>query len=875
MAKYIIVNNEFKKNAHGGYDQPTNAIGVTLAQTGPFPAIANRIFQTYRHAIAFLGTATVVPGVVISVIDDKNTYVSLLDATVTITAEQYNQLPKREQANYTKANGAYLIEFDHRGNINVDDDPDTLKLTKVGSDGKGTTYEAGQNIDLTDNKISAKGYKYDDDKQSFAEGFYQKSVEIGPINVEGNVSTTSPYINSTSIVFPWNTLTHAVLENDNVTINDKSEIKNVTNISQDSNGIVTITIDSPFSSVSTTVTNTLFFITNSSATEALGELSHAEGIYGKAIGKASHVEGTDSANVQIGYGYTCNGVNIEFPAQLNCEDLKVGNVLTNAHGSEYHKIIEKTLLENGNVNFTLDSAFETPTSILYKVHTAFEFGAHAEGSATASGTDSHAEGEAVAHGYLSHAEGDANAIGIKSHAEGSATASGTDSHAEGLQSVSHGSASHAEGLNSVAYGNSSHAEGSTTVETPYTIHYNSNEDAQTWYFESTTGTEVNVGDLFTHLNIKDSHVVFKVVEIQYDSFQNYYRITFNNTPNAGFTELVRVNGGSFGNSSHTEGISTIATNDAEHAEGKFNVSHEQTIHSIGIGSENHRKNAIEVMQNGDVYIQGIGNYDGTKTKTQDTNVKTLQEVIADISIATPSVDDVINELEAESRKDYVSYFESPNDADEHKINDIPFIAAVQETGQNVVCNENDKKLIDNDGVIEVVNDTEPVTVWIKHPITDIETLTTDNEVVLCAYANNKYIQLTTEKGTSAVPQVSTPITVVNDSYIEDANVSDVYKIHVGNNGNGSYTLYKDINNAYFYMNGSTATGLRFGNAKSIENFTLDTSGYLKTKSNNRYLGVKMSDYTWHTETSSTSSNIRDEITYIFVKTVVNDINNVI
>ena len=34
--------------------------------------------------------------------------------------------------------------------------------------------------------------------------------------------------------------------------------------------------------------------------------------------------------------------------------------------------------------FALDSAFETPTSILYKVHTAFEFGAHAEGSATAS-----------------------------------------------------------------------------------------------------------------------------------------------------------------------------------------------------------------------------------------------------------------------------------------------------------------------------------------------------------------------------------------------------------------------------------------------------------------------------------------------------------
>lgn len=79
-----------------------------------------------------------------------------------------------------------------------------------------------------------------------------------------------------------------------------------------------------------------------------------------------------------------------------------------------------------------------------------------------------------------------------------------------------------------------------------------------------------------------------------------------------------------GNDSHAEGDHTQTINQAEHAEGKYNQSHEEkTIHSIGIGTgSNNRKNAFEVMQDGSIYVYGLGNYDGSTL----SNVSTLQDI---------------------------------------------------------------------------------------------------------------------------------------------------------------------------------------------------------------------------------------------------------
>ena len=91
---------------------------------------------------------------------------------------------------------------------------------------------------------------------------------------------------------------------------------------------------------------------------------------------------------------------------------------------------------------------------------------------------------------------------------------------------------------------------------------------------------------------------------------------------------------------HSEGYQTNAKNKSEHAEGHYNVSHKvsdtygdagNTQHTIGIGTgSKSRKNAFEVMQNGDMYVLGIGGYQGKATKVQNASIKTLQEYIASL-----------------------------------------------------------------------------------------------------------------------------------------------------------------------------------------------------------------------------------------------------
>ena len=106
-----------------------------------------------------------------------------------------------------------------------------------------------------------------------------------------------------------------------------------------------------------------------------------------------------------------------------------------------------------------------------------------------------------------------------------------------------------------------------------------------------------------------------------------------------------------GEASVTEGINTSTNNQAEHAEGRYNYSHtgnteaDKTQHSIGIGHATQdmsgRQNAVEIMANGDVYIIGIGNYEGqdySDAYTLQTIINSdIQQVSSfDDSIITPS-----------------------------------------------------------------------------------------------------------------------------------------------------------------------------------------------------------------------------------------------
>lgn len=81
-----------------------------------------------------------------------------------------------------------------------------------------------------------------------------------------------------------------------------------------------------------------------------------------------------------------------------------------------------------------------------------------------------------------------------------------------------------------------------------------------------------------------------------------------------------------GHYGHAEGLRTIVENDCEHAEGCYNVSNTGTRHSIGIGtSESNRRNALEVMDDGRVYVKGVGGYDGVLNEEADSPLQDVLE----------------------------------------------------------------------------------------------------------------------------------------------------------------------------------------------------------------------------------------------------------
>ena len=143
-------------------------------------------------------------------------------------------------------------------------------------------------------------------------------------------------------------------------------------------------------------------------------------------------------------------------------------------------------------------------------------------------------------------------------------ASGLASHAEGANTTASASGAHAEGYNTTASGNYSHAEGYNTTASGNDSHSEGNRSTAS------------------------------------------------------------------GSYSHAEGDHTEAFGASEHSEGKYNKSYKSTsasvrvIHSVGIGSaESDRKNAHEIKINGDHYVYGLGNFDGTNS----ADAQTLQEVI--------------------------------------------------------------------------------------------------------------------------------------------------------------------------------------------------------------------------------------------------------
>lgn len=228
-------------------------------------------------------------------------------------------------------------------------------------------------------------------------------------------------------------------------------------------------------------------------------------------------------------------------------------------------------------------------------------------------------------------------------------ASGQYSHAEGSFSKASGSFSHAEGIGTIAAKERSHAEGFGYAHNPqyyadsvFKLTGNAN---QTVYDVDTTD------DIFTNMMLYYNGNTATIMSIIRSATPKLVLSNTLDQTNALANTSVKIVSGyagymsahseggetmALGNGSHSEGRNTIAVNSCEHAQGQYNKPHTSgaggfgnagnTLNSIGIGtSDTDRKNAVEVMQNGDVYVYGVGSYNGTNPNT--TGVKTLQAAI--------------------------------------------------------------------------------------------------------------------------------------------------------------------------------------------------------------------------------------------------------
>lgn len=265
--------------------------------------------------------------------------------------------------------------------------------------------------------------------------------------------------------------------------------------------------------------------------------------------------------------------------------------------------------------------------------------AFAQGDGTrVTGRKAHAEGgQTVASGEYTHAEGSNTiASGEASHAEGEGNETrGKAAHAEGNRTTAFNQASHSEGTDTVAYGISAHAEGKGNITELTGITWYSNSKILT----NNTNTNVEIGNILCFKSTTDEYrkVVSKTdTEIilndtlPFSSDDVWYIGVVTGIAYGNYSHSEGINTNAYGFNSHTEGEGTQTNNKSEHAQGMYNISNtglgidmRTTLCSIGIGDSIDRKNAHEVMNNGDTFIVGIGEYDGTNPY----EAQTLQKVV--------------------------------------------------------------------------------------------------------------------------------------------------------------------------------------------------------------------------------------------------------
>ena len=268
-----------------------------------------------------------------------------------------------------------------------------------------------------------------------------------------------------------------------------------------------------------------------------------------------------------------------------------------------------------------------------------------------------------------------------------------------------------------------------------------------------------------------------------------------------------------GGSSHAEGSNTRAINSYEHAQGFWNNSHTNagasrvynTLHSIGIGTSNSdRKNAQEVSVNGDHYIIGIGNYDGTNPKGTDSPAQTLQEVVngkqntlvSGTSIKTINGESLLGsgDITIETGSSEVTW---------DNVTGKPSFAAVATSGSY-------SDLTGTPNLSDYVEDTS----ILGEPCVRIKDVEGDTGWVTLEGTNGVTVTVNSSPGTTGALDIDNVTVSINPSEVEDQSFATTSKtltgaineLKEGASGSG---------NGVYYLNG-------FGNINLIDYDNLET-----------------------------------------------------
>ena len=382
---------------------------------------------------------------------------------------------------------------------------------------------------------------------------------------------------------------------------------------------------------------------------ANGKASHVEGYLNVSQGEAAHIEG--KKNNMFGSGEAnhiegaTNIITTSSSASLqahHAEGLYNTITATGGEGGNHIEGRKNEIVASGGKGSNHAEGREnhilTSNTVPYAAHVEgyqnYVYGpfGHAEGYGNIANAaeGAHVEGKSnkiLGTGGANHMEGWANTIsgpGDSSHVEGkSNTLYGSVAHAEGYQTVSASSYSHSEGEGTVAATKGSHTEGHGDKSTKsFKLFYAGTGSSYT----SNIPHGLGIGTL-----IRVDNEVRKITSVPTPTnivTDTKFNVTVSNSTvytQSGVAYGVYAHSEGYntvavGESSHSEGSWTKTANNYEHAQGRFNATHtstasypsgSNTIHSIGIGTgESNRMNAVEVMQNGDVYVNGVGGYDG-------------------------------------------------------------------------------------------------------------------------------------------------------------------------------------------------------------------------------------------------------------------------